>query len=1277
MPLPADTLERHQRIEKALLGLDPASFQSLAVGFVRLRDGDGIPWQALNSEGQTIKGQPDGRVTTAAQKIIDVEVSTDRDWNRKVEQDIEALARRGPDHLRDTNQLIFVTSHRINLSSKSDTTADEERELRRAAAARLPLRGDQIRFVHLNELTTELTHPRYAQLVGAQLGVTLQPSPFQTVGNVIDRRFRIMREEWLPQPESFNDGTLRVPAAVDAQIAQALASESQVLVSGQGASGKTTLALLIGRRVERSGRVALYLDLELKASVEPYVLADCLAKSAPSGTLVIFDNVHVLSPNALTEFYSVMRKSQEEGLIGASLLYLARRTSRGTGDAVELPIAEVSLASDPSLLECVFDYYASQAVKRGFTVPPSARAAWCENPHLFGYDLVVFSIAAHSHLDRLGKPPTSWAAVDDWVRRKYIAPYANVQPLMALAAAGQFGVRLTAKSLGPEGVAAFMTPGAGTASLIDRGVVLYLDDDDRYGLVHTSFAALLLRGKRMTEAQVAELLRQVIGSDGTVGVALIIAMHREERTGRAGANVALIAEMRRVLASDDEKIAALLLGTSAPTWRPLLAALAGGGVYGGDRAWRTAVGIAMSPAMRAQREQWIEKSGLVTLAALGWLPHEQRAQLAEETVRTVVDLEQAVLNLTSAAMSRVLKSLDDDRDARIVAARARLEGVIAVPAVAENFASRSMTAEVSALLDYLQRRTEQHASAEAGKAWHALTEQFARRSADTLLAQQGPLGIVLLLRHFAQFDDLSSRRLIASLRQKLEQLTLTHVESFTNSLLVGFLEAVEEFAPRATRRILKWLTNDAILKERVERIGTLTELRMLLRYVDRHAGEHPQLPRKIRKLLADDRSDVAERLGATALPSLHDLAAYIEDQRYPEDGEIIRRIRFALTGADFMQVVAGSLMQRARALHLLAGEPGDLANRLIVNRLLAALSEPQLLRRVVDASSRDLAYTTRFLWKVEQQGTGGAAIVELTARMRNVLRSTDVQNDLRSRMGVAVERGFNVHDSTASLHRTLRRFDPEIDAATFGRWTSENSQVLIDEIQTADTITRKAALLSLLHLYEPERAFPLIDGLFADAESLTATAPATNLGAIVQLILLGRSRDQEQTRRFLVALPVNLDLSDLYLASAGTLVHFLQAAYSVLGPGREFNALYHVRLSRVATKLFWTWPHQPGESDKALTYTIGLIGMLSCFGGRPRFIPPANRVIASPKEIDGIMSMSDGRQIPVYLGLMHLGLRAGGVAAERVREHIAQRQASVEDPIEAQLLARIAKWATV
>lgn len=221
------------RLNNKLQELRPDDFQALAIRFVRLRaGGEGIVWAAENSDGSPGQGHPDGRVVLGNGRYVDVEVSKVDAWATKIQSDVPSLEALGRGHFINTDELIFVTSHRVDLRI-ADRTAAREIELRNSVAPRLGLKLEQIKFVHQFQMAEELTHPRYAQLISSYLNESFRPVPFVSVGHELRVRYGGAGLDWRPTVMSFEDGSLRVPQKVHSQIMSLLSTNRELVVWGQ------------------------------------------------------------------------------------------------------------------------------------------------------------------------------------------------------------------------------------------------------------------------------------------------------------------------------------------------------------------------------------------------------------------------------------------------------------------------------------------------------------------------------------------------------------------------------------------------------------------------------------------------------------------------------------------------------------------------------------------------------------------------------------------------------------------------------------------------------------------------------------------------------------------------------------------------------------------------------------------------------------------------------------------------------------------------------------
>jgi len=499
--------------------------QQLAEAFFEAREGLKFRPIGRNNDGATTKGYPDAYAIEADGRWAVAE-ATVGDWRKHIrEEDLPRLARIGKGRiscyrllvLRDEEPALPQTNSRPRLP------ADSENSLRKEIADVCGLPIGAVEFIFLKQLVRELRGPAHFRLL-LDLQLPISPVPFDLAEQV--RPIGI--QEITPTEEDFADGAV-VPEQASTDLIEILRQKGTVVLEGNGASGKTSLALAVGRRWKAAHGAALYLDLDTYDLRTPHAqreLVDTGAAFATASCLLILDNCHKAEPQRLEGTLASWL-----GLPGRPTVLLTRRKT---------PARDV----DSSVMERA--YKVKREVTRADLQTAYRRLArkfsGVENPSLpplavfdrwkqFSGDLVAFCLAVAPAV--LGHGLASdWqlsaSHAEEYIRDKYVdaLPAEERAIVLKVAALARLEMGASLKSVG----------GSKPARALENGMVVL----SRHGalnrlrlqLAHHQLGRLIIVA--VGEQAGAEALRAVVGGDAFQAcyIARKLMERGDERTAR-------------------------------------------------------------------------------------------------------------------------------------------------------------------------------------------------------------------------------------------------------------------------------------------------------------------------------------------------------------------------------------------------------------------------------------------------------------------------------------------------------------------------------------------------------------------------------------------------------------------------------------------------------------------------------------------------------------------------------------------------------------------------
>ena len=363
-------------------------------------------------DDKTVSGWPDAYLSKAAGTIIAIEATTAGDarvhhWPADLTKMKTRLApeRRGG--------LIWVAWCDPLLPTDAVEMRDQ--------ACQLGLPAEDTHIIFRKELCARLRAPYHAGFWINDLDLGTIFGPFSGIKDVI-RRVSMRRSAGIfPTAEEYDHGRV-YPPQVLAAVEKTLVEHHAAMVVGRGATGKTTLAMVLSHRPRYRHAPTYYLDLTATAA-DPTLserAGEALAAVADRGVLFIIDNAH-LNPEAAVRAFEQWQAFGR----GSDLLILSRRIkSRPEAWKTEpeldlIGVPYLDLAVEPGDLEGVYRrHYRARIGNDPAPVQPDVLRRW---QWLFGGDLMAFSVAVLGLLDRAGDTAALTPAdAGAYVRRHYL-----------------------------------------------------------------------------------------------------------------------------------------------------------------------------------------------------------------------------------------------------------------------------------------------------------------------------------------------------------------------------------------------------------------------------------------------------------------------------------------------------------------------------------------------------------------------------------------------------------------------------------------------------------------------------------------------------------------------------------------------------------------------------------------------------------------------------------------------------------------------------------------
>ena len=316
-----------------------------------------------------------------------------------------------------------------------------------------------------------------------------------------------------PSLQEFEQSLVHRPALAG-QVEAALIEKRFACVLGKGASGKTTLALLLAFSQPFGPQQSYYFDLaesdDSPEAAEPYRAAmQAIARRHGRDALVIVDNIHLAERLA----HKLHLAWREEGRL-VRLLLQGRFTQQGAdrrgrqSPLEDLKRTALVLEVMPNDLAGVLQRLVRR-VSGNQSVPAIAPAALGQWLQVFGGELIAFSSAARRKLPQIvrGQYQLTEADAADFIRDEYLKNQdpkrrissAERENLLAIAACAEWELAVPAEGF-------LHPPGSALAVSLRRGLVWQsihgrFGQFARYRLCHPGMGKLLWTAARPKESR--------------------------------------------------------------------------------------------------------------------------------------------------------------------------------------------------------------------------------------------------------------------------------------------------------------------------------------------------------------------------------------------------------------------------------------------------------------------------------------------------------------------------------------------------------------------------------------------------------------------------------------------------------------------------------------------------------------------------------------------------------------------------------------------------------
>lgn len=409
-------------IEAAIAALEAGQFQRLAEDYARIRwpeRFDSLATPGRNAAGQTTAGFPDAFATLVDGRLDAVEATRQIAWFKHARADLAKA------QAMDNGALagyVLVTWARQGKASNV-------REIRNAFVS-AGLEPQLVDVVFRQQLVTDIAQPRYARL-WRDLGLPATVHPWIELEHAVIYG-RETSLGLLPARSELVRGEIEAPHLA-AKVVARLADENLAIVRGHGASGKTTLAAIIGLDFAAGGAPVYYVDLA--GGADTAALLDVFATRSDRGVLWIVDNIHRFEDAAsnVYRYWDAVHDGSQLLLVGRpASMRRDRQNFAQPLDMLDKSTLWLTVGASEMRLVCRRLVRVRGVAGEAFEDPPdSVLTSWA---HTFGGDLVAFAFSVVRNWTQL--VDGDWQLVPgdarQHIRERYLDPLSSEQLAMLL-----------------------------------------------------------------------------------------------------------------------------------------------------------------------------------------------------------------------------------------------------------------------------------------------------------------------------------------------------------------------------------------------------------------------------------------------------------------------------------------------------------------------------------------------------------------------------------------------------------------------------------------------------------------------------------------------------------------------------------------------------------------------------------------------------------------------------------------------------------------------------
>ena len=659
--------------------------------------------------------------------------------------------------------------------------------------------------------------------VGDRVG-SVTPLPFLSISDV-SRLFGTERQHIVPSKEEYEADLVHRPAIL-VQVEEALLADDAALVCGHGASGKTTLAILLSYRPRFASTDFHYLDLTgtvEQSDIRERIL-DAMATFGGEHRVFVIDNAHLATDIAI----SVVTHWQEMAH-RPKLLLLARLVRKHEKSwVVERALTGLSLPSFELVnggaeLEGAYRRLFHQKYGRPASKVDNERLSnWMA---LFQGDLIAFSAAV---LYRIGDAASSLELTADdasaYVQEEYLSRTpSEADDIVTLAAVYDREIPLPVSCFGTGALSEGMR--RGVVWVEARGL---RGAWPQFRLVHPGIARLILRAAAVSEEDVKRKRRQALLNGPRYA-----AFNAIRVLGKGDVDTEARELCSAVWSVDDWPLASIPIGY----WRQIFQ----------DSIRSDA---ASAEEIEAKALSWLSREQLPPLtlssqfnALAGFLRYaEQVTPGLWQALLKTLGTKEAVEQLSTRAISSPLHFLADFlryAEKAIPEVWQAIATSLASKEAIAGLTDRGLAGGLNDLADFL--RYAEHSMPDV---WQGLATSLASEEATGRLTDRGPAGGLNDLAYFLRYAERALPdvwwALSESLRTEhtIERLT-ARAQSSPLHCLADFLRYAEQAMPDIWLALSKSLVSEEAIARLTERAltGGFDHLAYFLRYAERRMSE--------------------------------------------------------------------------------------------------------------------------------------------------------------------------------------------------------------------------------------------------------------------------------------------------------------------------------------------------------------------------------------------------------------------------------------------------------